>query len=131
MKLPPPFGKIVGVFAILATLAGGFSAIKYFVGKDVRPAWRYEVQEVRQETDAELQGLKRGQLELRSEQLDSERREYNRELIQQRIQAEEYRRAQEPVPEWLQKSIGDTEEDLREVEEEKNNIQRRILQFED
>jgi hypothetical protein len=139
------FPWMAGLTAV-ATLGGVLIALNAFTGLNLRPAWGFEVEELtadsvqvqellRKATDErEVSGkaiiqLRRNQLDLKVEQIKDDQRELRRDLTRQRVQRDEYRQKAEPVPEWLDNGISDTDAQILELENDKKEARDRKLEL--
>ena len=130
----------------VATIGAALVAINTFTGLNFRPAWGYEIEkvaaadvEIRKQLESvlEIQGttaralgeLKKGQLELRLKQIDREKRELRRELAGHQTRAQAFRDRSEPVPQWLLSTIADSESAIGELDEERDLVERQILEL--
>lgn len=127
------FGKYRKATIILGTVAAlgtAITASNVIFGVNLRPAWAWETQQLQKDFNAEIVSLSVKQLRLKIKQLNSDRREYNRDLAKFQLIAEEYRRGNESVPGWLAEAIANAESDINEIDKEKGAAQAQILQFE-
>ena len=127
------FGKYRKATIILGTVAAlgtAITASNVIFGVNVRPAWAWETERLQTDFSSEIASLNIKQLYLQIKHLNSDRREYNRDLAKYKLMAEEYRRRNESVPGWLAQEIADTESDIKTINEEKEAAQKQILQIE-
>ncbi len=121
---------------VVATLGGVLIALNAFTGLNLRPAWGFEVEQLASEsvqvqemlkkaTDERdvaakvIINLRKGQLDLKVEQIKDDQRDLRRELTRQRVQRDEYQQKEEPVPGWLDDGISDTNAAIQELEDDK------------
>jgi len=121
---------------VVATLGGVLIALNAFTGLNLRPAWGFEVEELeassvqvqellKKATDErEVAGkviidLKKNQLDIKVEQIKDNQRELRRDLTRQRVLRDEYQQKEEPVPDWLSDGISDTDTQIQELEDDK------------
>ena len=131
----------------LATVGAAVVALNTFTGLNFRPAWGYETErlaaadvEIKQRLDRVLEiqdgvsrsvvGLKKGQLELRLEQIARQKRELRRELAGHQSTAQQFRDRSEPVPGWLHTAITDAESAIGELDHERGRVESQLLQLE-
>lgn len=134
------------VLGAIGTIGAAIIALNTFTGLNLRPAWAFEIEaltvEQKQATDLlekavqqqntqsrAIVDLKKGQLELRVEQIEDDQRELRRELSKQRQLSTEYEQRAEPIPGWLSDNISDTESDILKLEGEKGVARDRILEL--
>lgn len=139
------FPWMAGLTAV-ATLGGVLIALNAFTGLNLRPAWGFEVEELEADSvqvqellkratdEREVAGkaildLKRNQLDLKVEQIKDDQRDLRRELTRQRVQRDEYQQKAEPVPEWLNDGISDTEAQIHDLEGDKQEARDRKLEL--
>jgi len=142
------------VFGTIAALGAAIVALNSFTGLNFRPAWGYEIEqlvesdnqqvasnnqtqqrldmilEIQDSTSRTILQLSKGQYELRLNQIDRERREIRRELAEYQTRAQNHRNNGERVPDWLSERILDSEENLDELDSEKDQIQNKLLELE-
>ena len=129
------FPWMAGLTAV-ATLGAVLIAVNAFTGLNLRPAWGFEVEQLEADSiqvqemlktatgERELGAkaiinLKKGQLDLKVEQIRDDQRDLRRELTRQRVQRDEYQQKGEPVPNWLDNGISDTNAQIQELEGDK------------
>lgn len=128
----------------IGAVGGALVALNAFTGLNLRPAWGYEVEnllaadseiklQIDEATDTSVRAaqaiveLTRGQLHLKVDQITAEQRELRRELARSKASADDYKKEQGSVPEWLTDTISDTQHQLRELEGKKEQARRRLL----
>ncbi len=129
------FPRMAGL-TVVATLGAVLIAVNAFTGLNLRPAWGFEVEQLEADSiqvqellkkatdEREVVGkaiinLTRGQLDLKVEQIRDNQRDLRRELTRQRVQRDEYQQKGEPVPDWLDNGISDTNAQIQELEGDK------------
>ena len=131
----------------IATIGAALVAINTFTGLNFRPAWGYEIEqrvaaeaeiqqrlqrvlEIQDTTSRSIVDLKKGQLELRIGQIDRKKREIRRELAGHQTRAQDdYRSKGLAVPGWLLDSIADAESTIKELDGERDLVERQILEL--
>lgn len=141
--------KTMGLMAVLAgigTLGAAIVALNALTGLNLRPAWGFEVdalkqQQMRVEELLEKSGkqteisarrileLNRSQLEIRIQQIESDRREARRELTQLKLQAEKEHESNGRIPSFITRGISDLNERIRIMDETKASAQSRLLEL--
>jgi hypothetical protein len=131
---------------VVATLGGVLIALNAFTGLNLRPAWGFEIEKLASESvqvqellkkatgERDLGAraiidLKKGQLDLKVEQIRDDQRDLRRELTRQRVQRDEYQQKEEPVPEWLDDGISDTNAAIQELEDDKQEARDRKIEL--
>lgn len=131
--------KIWTIVGVIATLGSAVAGAKLIGESGYRPVLKGEVEHVlpaesyrgqQLATQQRLDGLNKKQLKVRERQLNSDRREYKRGLSNDKERAEEYRRRQEQVPEYLTEDISDGESLLKEIDDAKGIVQQQMLEME-
>lgn len=131
--------KIWTIVGIIATLGSAVAGAKLIGDSDYRPVLKGEVEHVlpaedfrseRLASQQQLKDLNDQQLKVREKQLNSDRREFKRELGQDHERAEQYRRRQEAVPTHLIDSISDNESRIQEIDDAKGIVQQQMLELE-
>ena len=130
--------KIWTVVGIIATLGSAVAGAKLIGDTDYRPVLKGEVEHVlpaenyREQQLApqqQLDGLNERQLQVREKQLNTDRREYRRSLSNDKERRAEYRRREEPVPEYLTEDISDGELLIQDIDDAKGIIQKQLLKY--
>lgn len=113
--------KFFGILASAIITVGAVYAAVTTMGLDeYRPAMAYEVKQ-------EIEKLTKQQLDLRIDQLRMMRRDTRQEkLINKRVE-QEYREQNKPVPDWILKQQADVDEELQQIEEELQRVQRQRI----
>lgn len=137
----------MAIAATIGTLGATIIALNTFTGLNFRPAWGYEVEQlaaadvevmqrldnillIQDSTSKNLLQLNKGQYELRLHQIDRERRELRREMAEHQSRAQEFRDNGQPVPSWLRATIADTETSIKELGEERQTVETKLLGLE-
>jgi len=130
----------------IGTIGAALVAINAFTGLNLRPAWGFEVDKLMQQqgrvetilqkTNDQLEGaaqhllrLNKEQLQLKIKQIELDRREARRELTELQLQREKHRTAGTSVPNFISAGISDTQERIRQLDEDKADAQTRLLQL--
>ena len=137
----------MATLGFIAAVGATIVALNTFTGLNFRPAWGYEVEQlvssdkkvmerldnilmIQDSTSKNLLQLNKGQYELRLHQIDRERRELRREMAEHQSRAQEFRDKGEPVPSWLRSTIADTETSIKELGEERQTVETKLLGLE-
>lgn len=137
----------MAIAATIGTVGATIIALNTFTGLNFRPAWGHEIEQlaaadvevmqrldnillIQDSTSKNLLQLNKGQFELRLYQIDRERRELRRELADHQSRAQGFRDGGQPVPSWLRSTIADTETTLKELAEERNVVETKLLGLE-
>ena len=137
----------MAIFGFIGAVGATIIALNTFTGLNFRPAWGHEVEQlvaadvevmkrldnilmIQDSTSKNLLQLNKGQYELRLHQIDRERRELRREMADHQSRAQEFRNSGEPVPSWLRTTIADTETSIKELGEERQTVETKLLGLE-
>jgi len=131
--------KIWTIVGVIATLGSAVAGAKLIGDSGYRPVFKGEVEHVLPVEDyrerqlvsqQQIRDLTEKQLKVRERQLNSDRREFKRGLSNDKERAEEYRRREEQVPEYLTEDIADGESRIKEIDDAKGIIQKQVLEME-
>jgi len=123
---------------IIGALGSAVAGAKLIGDSGYRPVLKGEVEHVlpvedyrgqQLATQQQIDGLNERQLKVREQQLNSDRREYKRGLSNDKERRAEYRRRDEPVPEYLIEDISDSELLIQDIDDAKGIIQKQLLEY--
>lgn len=115
-RVPRPWRKLTATVSTLAGVAAIYTMANVLFDATIRPAWAWEVDELSQE-----------QLETSLDLERINRRDAVRELAEYKSMRQEFIRDGEPIPSWLVSVIADIELDIREIDEDINSIQEKLV----
>ena len=116
----------VNIVGIIASLGGVLTAANLVFGTEIRPAWAWELNSIISVSEAQYTELKTNQLRIHFDVLDTRREGLRRDLTSFKVEAERFRREEKPIPDWLQHSIAETEDQIRRVEVEQERLQHQL-----
>jgi hypothetical protein len=130
--------KIWTIVGGIATLGGAVAGINAVASSSYRPVLKSEVehvlpaenyQRVQIAGEQRIKDLNVEQLQIKKKVLDSERREFRRELFKSKERADTYRQQQEAVPDWLLEDIANTESRIQEIDGDKSTVETQMIEL--